>query len=335
MVVVVASGRWVGGFDGDTPVVRASGSNCRAGLANCRVGPGHHATRLVLPGRATVRTTATTLIRASLYASMANADRDGPKRTVDAVGTTIDIFEALHEMDGGTVTELADRLDFPKSSVYAYLTTLEEREFVTREGYSYRPSYRFISVAEALRRSHYDVYKYGRESAKQLAEETGEFVQLMVEEYDVGIHIFTASGKKGIYADKYPVGRPCPLHCNAAGKAILAHLPEEKLERIVYRNELSEITENTMTDPDELLGELGEIRETGVAFSSEEAVRGMRGVASPVLDSSGEPMGSLNISAPVSQVDRERFREVLPEKVVEFSNIIEINAMNERGYDDA
>lgn len=264
---------------------------------------------------------------------MGNVDRAGPKRTVDAVGKTIDIFEALYEMEGGTVTELAERLDYPKSSVHAYLATLEEREFVTKQGYSYRPSYRFITMAESLRRTHYDIYKYGRESTSQLAEETGEFVQLMVEEYDVGIHIFTASGKKGIYADKYPVGRPCPLHCNAAGKAILANLSEEKLERIVYQNGLDEITENTITNPEELLGELETIRETGVAFSSEEAVRGMRGIASPVLDPSGAPIGSLNISGPVSQFDNERFRETLPEKVVEFSNIIEINVMNERGYE--
>lgn len=265
---------------------------------------------------------------------MANVDEDSSKRTVDAVGRTIDIFEALHELEGATLTELSDHLGYPKSSVHSYLMTLEDCEFVTKEGYSYRPSYRFITMAERLRRSHYDIYKYGRESAKQLAEETGEFVQLMVEEYNMGIHIFTSSGKRGVYADKYPVGRPCPLHCNAAGKAILATLPEEKLECILYENELSTITENTITDPDELLDELTEIRETGVAFSTEEAVIGMRGIASPVVGPSGKPMGSINISGPVSQFDTERFRETLPEKVVEYSNIIEVETMNERGFDD-
>lgn len=265
---------------------------------------------------------------------MANVDEDSSKRTVDAVGRTIDIFEALHELGGATLTELSDHLNYSKSSVHAYLATLEEREFVTKEGYSYRPSYRFITIAEQLRRTHYDIYKYGRESAKRLAEDTGEFVQLMIEEHDVGIHIFTFSGKRGVYADKYPIGRPTPLHCNAAGKAILSTLPEEQLERILFRNELPAITENTITDPEQLLDELEEIRETGVAFSTEEAVVGMRGIASPIVGPSGEPMGSINISGPLSQFDKERFRETLPEKVVEYSNIIEVETMNERGFDD-
>ncbi|WP_232700746.1 IclR family transcriptional regulator [Halobacterium wangiae] len=265
---------------------------------------------------------------------MPNSGENSSTRTVDAVGRTIDIFEALHELEGGTVTELADHLGYSKSSVHAYLTSLEEREFVTKEGYFYRPSYRFITIAERLRRSHYDIYRFGREAAKRLAEETGEFVQIMVEEYEMGIHIFTASGKKGVYADKYPVGRPCPLHCNAAGKAILATLPERKLQRIVFQNNLPAITENTITDPDELLRELEAIQETGVAFSTEEAVIGMRGIASPVVGPSGEPLGSVNISGPVSQFDKERFRETLPEKVVECSNFIEVEVMNERGYDD-
>jgi len=90
-----------------------------------------------------------------------------------------------------------------------------------------------------------------------------------------------------VYADKYPVGRPCPLHCNAAGKAILATLPERKLQRIVFQNNLPSITENTITDPDELLRELEAIQETDVAFSTEEAVIGMRGIASPVVGPSG------------------------------------------------
>lgn len=265
---------------------------------------------------------------------MGGIDKEGPKRTIEAVKKTTDILEALHEIEGATLTELAEYLDYSKSSLHAYLVTLEEQEFVTKEGYSYRPSYRFITMAESLQRTHYDIYKYGRESAKELAEETGEFVQLMVEEHGVGIHIFAVSGKKGMFAAKYPVGRPCPLNCNAAGKAILAHLPEEKLEQILYQNNLEKITESTITDPEELLDELETIRETDVAFSSEEAVSGMRGVASPVLNSSGEVMGAINISGSMSHFDDERFQETLPKKVVEFSNIIEVNAMNERGYDN-
>lgn len=252
-------------------------------------------------------------------------------RTVDAVETSIDIIEALHELEGATMTELAEHLELSKSAVHSHLHTLEAREVLTREGYQYRPSYRFIDLGETLKRVHYDLYRYGREQAQSLAEETGETTQLMIQEHGVGVHVFNTSVQQGIFTDKYPVGRASPLHCMAAGKAILAHLDEELLTSVIDAG-LEAITDQTITDPDELRRELETIREEGVAFSSEEAVRGMRGIAAPVLDAELAPIGSVNVAGPVTRVKGERYRKELPQKVREASNVIEVTIMNEREY---
>lgn len=252
-------------------------------------------------------------------------------RKVDAVETSIDIIEAIHELGGATMTELAEHLDLSKSAVHSHLHTLEAREVLTREGYQYRPSYRFIDIGETLKRVHYDLYRYGREQAQSLAEETRENVQLMIEEHGVGVHVFNTSVKHGISTEKYPVGRASPLHCMAAGKAILAHLDEERLDAILSRG-LESVTEETITDPEELRRELETIREEGVAFSSEEAVRGIRGIAAPVLDADMAPIGSVNISGPITRIKDEVYLEELPQKVLEASNVIEVTIMNEREY---
>lgn len=256
----------------------------------------------------------------------------GSTRTVDAVDTAFDIIEAIHELNGASMTEIARHLDVSKSAVHSHLHTLEAREFLTRIGYEYRPSYRFIDIGEALRRVHYAIYRFGHDRAEELANETGENTQLMIQEHGVGVHIFNTSGQKGIFTEKYPVGRACPLHCMAAGKAILAHLPDDDIEQIVFGAELEAVTQHTITDPEALQEELETIRERGVAFSSEEAVRGMRGVAAPVLDPDWDPIGSINVSGPISRVKGDRFREDLAQKVLEASNVIEVTIMNEMEY---
>jgi DNA-binding IclR family transcriptional regulator len=251
---------------------------------------------------------------------------------VAAVDTAVDVIEALEELDSATVTEVAERLDLSTSAVHSHLATLEQREFVTREGFAYRPSYRFVGIGESLKRVHYDLYRYGRDRAEALSEETQESTQLMIEEHGVGVHVFNSGGDQGIFTEKYPLGRSCPLHISAAGKAILAHLPAERLEAILYESDLEQVTERTITDPVELEVELETIREEGVAFSSEEAARGMRGVAAPVLDSDETILGSINVSCPVSRVTGDRFREDIAQRVTEASNVIEITVTNERKY---
>jgi len=263
-----------------------------------------------------------------------NAAEEGSTRTVNAVNTAVDIVEALHALDGATMTEVAEHLDASKSAVHSHLHTLERRDVVVRDGFEYRPSYRFIDIGESLKRVHYAIYQHGKDRVAELAEETDEFAQIMIQELGVGVHIFNTGGKKGIFTQKYPLGTPCPLHCTAAGKAILAHLPEERTHEIVHESELERVTDQTITDPSRLEEELETIRDENVALSSEEAVRGMRGVASPVLDGDGAPLGSINVSGPVSRVKGERFRTEIPERVIEASNVIEITMMNERRYRD-
>jgi len=254
-------------------------------------------------------------------------------RNPSSVKTTDRIFrivETLQELDGGRVSEVAEALDMADSTVHRHLKSLRENEYVVQEGDIYHVGFRFLNLGDYAR-NRKELYRLAEPKLEQLAEETNENVQLMIEEHGVGVHVFNTSVKHGISTEKYPVGRASPLHCMAAGKAILAHLDEERLDAILSRD-LEAVTEKTITDPEELRRELETIREEGVAFSSEEAVRGIRGIAAPVLDADMAPIGSVNISGPITRVKDEVYREELPQKVLEASNVIEVTIMNEREF---
>jgi IclR family acetate operon transcriptional repressor len=108
-------------------------------------------------------------------------------------------------------------------------------------------------------------------------------------------------------------------------KAIMAHLPRERVNEIVERHELSASTPNTITDREILDDELARIREEGVAFDDEERIAGLRCVAAPILSKNDRALGAISVAGPSNRVRDDRFTEELPQRVLETVNVIELN----------
>jgi DNA-binding IclR family transcriptional regulator len=92
-------------------------------------------------------------------------------------------------------------------------------------------------------------------------------------------------------------GRSVPLHAGASQKAILANIPEELRERVL-RTPLERLSRGTITNRDALRRELTQIREQGWAISLEENDAHAWGVAVPIIDGSGDVVGSIGLAAP-------------------------------------
>jgi DNA-binding IclR family transcriptional regulator len=94
------------------------------------------------------------------------------------------------------------------------------------------------------------------------------------------------------------VGRRNPAYCTGVGKAILAFLPDEELERYVQRTHFKAFTSQTITSPGQLLSNLRAARNRGYAVDDSELHEGLRCVAAPVRDHSGAPIASISIAGP-------------------------------------
>lgn len=250
----------------------------------------------------------------------------GSPRIVGAVDTTLDVLEALQERRNTTVTELADHLELSPATVYNHLATLDRRGYVIKDGYTYRPSLRFGEIGEAVKREHVPIYESAKEVIKEVSEKTGEVVWVMVEENGRGVFILKEMGADAVDSGRYDVGDFCPLHCAAPGKAMLAHFSESKVNRIVDRHGLPEVTEHTITDRDELLAELDRIRDAGLAMSDQEGALGTYTVAAPIRSPDDEVLGALSISGPA--IDEDRFRDTLAPLVKKYVNVVEIQVTN-------
>ena len=107
---------------------------------------------------------------------------DSNHRTVKASQTLLEIITALRELDGAGVTEIATHLDMPKSSVHKHLATLEDMEYVTNNTGTYTIGLKFLRLGEYAR-THSEAYQMAKPIVKQLAAETNERSQFIVEEH--------------------------------------------------------------------------------------------------------------------------------------------------------
>ena len=246
-------------------------------------------------------------------------------RTLATVQRAFDVVEALQELDGAGVTELAEELGISKSSAYSYLSTLRENQYVVKDGDSYRLSYQFLHVGEYVRRAS-DVYRHGRTELDRLANETGRYVHLATEQDGLGVNLYKVRGAEAIGSryQESKLQRPDYLHVSATGKAILAALPRERVEWVLDEYGLVARTTNTITDREELFAELERTRERGYSVNEEEEIEGIGAVGAPVLDRDGELLGSISVSGPAHRMEQAEYRARMAEAVTDTANAIEV-----------
>lgn len=251
---------------------------------------------------------------------------DRAKNPVKTTLTTLDILETIKEQDGARVTELASELELPKSSVHNYLSTLNQRGYVVKEDNEYHVSLRFLDLGSKARDNR-EIYEIAKPNVRDLAEETGELANLLVEEHGEGVYIYREMGDKAVMVDKN-VGHRVHMHNTALGKAILAHLPQEQVSAILDRHGMPALTDNTITDEATLFEDLERVREEGIAYDDEERLKGLRCVAAPILDENDHPVAAVSVSGPVARFSADRFRGQVPETIKNAVNVIELNVVH-------
>ncbi|WP_440772554.1 IclR family transcriptional regulator [Natronorubrum sp. DTA28] len=244
------------------------------------------------------------------------------KNPVKATQRSLAVLEMLYELGTARLTELAERLELPDSTVHNHLSTLVEGGFVTRNDGVYRLSLQFLTYGE-FARSQYKITDAARNELRHLASETSESASMCVAESGLGYFIAHEPGNTDLPLDLY-LGKRVPLHATAFGKVLLADRPDEDIETTIDRHGLAACTSNTITDRSALLEELASVRSNGHAVGDEERLRGVRSVATAVRNESGIAVGAVGVTGPTSRLTLERLRGPVLEAVINTKNVIEL-----------
>lgn len=221
---------------------------------------------------------------------------------VQSVARALEIlrfFEVNHELG---ISEIAERMDMSKSTVYGLVNTLTAYNFLEQSPKSkkYRLGMKLFEYGNMVQR-RMDIRK-----------EAKPWLQLIADKYKTTAHLATHSDGEIIYIDKVDntssvvvysqIGKRAPMHCTGVGKALLAYQPEEYLEAHVLSKPLARMTENTITDAAKLREALEEVRQRGYAVDDEEIEPGLHCIAAPVFDHKKQAVVALSISFPYGRL---------------------------------
>lgn len=251
------------------------------------------------------------------------SENDRLNRAVTTTETSIRILELLKERHGLTLAEITNELDVARSTIHRHLLTLEDNDFVVRDDGTFYIGLRFLDFGICAR-DRTEFFDIAREPVDRLAEDTGEKIWLVAKEGDFSVHLYKAYGDNPLETSAR-IGQRRHLHQLAAGKAILASLPEDERRSIIDRRGLPEKTEHTITERDALLAELDTVDERGYAFNIGESITGLNAVGASIRDTNDYPIGSISISGPANRVKDDLLRKQLPDKLLAIIDEIHIH----------
>lgn len=180
-----------------------------------------------------------------------------------------------------TLAQISRLLSMPKSTLLNQIRTLEEAGYLLRirDGQAYRLGYKVMQLSYCAQAGS-PVAQYAIPVMEDLQSATGDIIYLTS-------HI---DGKVFYMECVYPSrrsisysvsGKTLPMHCTGCGKAMLSQMPTEQVEAIIRKHGLPPITQNTITDHDQLMEALATYRRKGYALDNEEETMGVKCVAMP------------------------------------------------------
>ncbi|HHV58124.1 MAG TPA: IclR family transcriptional regulator [Firmicutes bacterium] len=215
---------------------------------------------------------------------------------VQSVNRALAILEALQAAGEGLgVTEIGTRVGLHKSTVYRLLATLARHGYVEQDPATERYSLglKLVELGTAVL-ERLELRDLARPYLKRLMEASQEVAHLVVLQDGEVVYIdkVECPGPVKMYSQ---LGRRAPAHATAVGKVLLAFLPKAQVDAILARG-LPRLTPHTITDPERLRRELRLIRERGYALDNEENELGIRCVAGPIFNHTGQVVAAFSIS---------------------------------------
>ncbi|ASK36117.1 IclR family transcriptional regulator domain-containing protein [Alloalcanivorax mobilis] len=241
-----------------------------------------------------------------------------------AVSRAIDVLQAAADNvpGGASVEQLAAQVGLDQRVTEEILVPLSEKGLMERkaEGESWYLSHAVMELARPFLNSD-DVLLRIRPMMERLHVETGETVSLF---HRAGDKQVVTSALPSAHPVRYAleVGSAFPLYLGAAGKAMMAFLPEAEAESLIKNHEMASMT-RYVPKTAALRKELKTIRQRGFALSNGERVEGASAVAIPVQGDDGYPVAVLGLMMPSFRTSDDALQR-LGEQLVEELRLLRI-----------
>lgn len=199
--------------------------------------------------------------------------------------------------EGLTLTEIANSIGVPKSSISPYIHTLHERKFIAinRQNSKYVIGINSFLVGSAYLKN-LNVLPVIKEEMQYIVNKCYETCNLGIIDQENVLYIEKVDSPESIRLISY-VGKCLPAYCTALGKALMCDYSEDKL-RNLYNNELKAYTKNTITNFNVLSEQLRNVQKANFAYENEEVMDQLICIAVPIRKN-GQVAMAISVSIPI------------------------------------
>lgn len=199
------------------------------------------------------------------------------------------ILEHVAEHGPAGTSEIARQLKLHRTVVHRLLATLHARGFVRRVAEGFLPGITLLRISQYVEP---ELVAAARPVLEALVKQHGETFILTIAVEDDAVQIEQCAGADHLMRIELTLGFRHPLYRGASGRSILAHMPEDEIDRL-----LAGIDNATA-----IRRQLAAVRRDGYATSRDELSEGVHGMSVPILQG-GTPVASVGVVLPAVRVD--------------------------------
>ena len=233
---------------------------------------------------------------------------ENPKNVVQSVAKAFAVLRAFDaSLPELTVSEVADRAGLDRGTAFRLVTTLRGLGYLASVPRSrrYRLTLKCLELGYT-QLAQADLRTLARPLLSDLVPDMADAASLgMLDDTDV-VYVERVQANLRVTLDRR-TGSRTGAYAAALGHAMLAQLPESRSEELLRRSERVRLSERTLTDLDQLVERLREVRRCGYAVSDGENAFGLRTVAAAVLDSDRLPIAGVSATINSDRMPLDEF----------------------------
>ena len=198
---------------------------------------------------------------------------------IDKCFAILDLFTRLKKPLG--ISEISKALNYNKSTVFNMVHTLNDLGILEKSGENkFQFGIQLYTLGKAAGRS------------SELISTVHPYLEKINQKTKLSAFLGTRSGLRAVIIDKADmafdikiyseIGMKIPLFAGAAGKVLLAQMPNAEVDDILAKNKLEKFTPNSCVNKNKYKAMIKQARRDGIAIDMEEYIEGIRGLAVPL-----------------------------------------------------
>lgn len=246
-----------------------------------------------------------------------------PTYPIESVDNALKLLLMFRGRATVRAAEASRRLDVAPSTAHRLLAMLQYHGFIEKDPDSkaYRAGVALTEIGLAVIRDM-DIRSTARSTMERLVSELGETVHLALLERAEVLVVDSVESTRLLRVGSR-TGYRLPAHTTSLGRAMLAHLPEDRVTRAFPSETLPTGADGRRVRRGAFLASLREVAARGYAVNIGEVEDDVAAVGVPILSASGTPLAAMSVSAPRSRCDEgwvERVAPVMRDAAVEVAS---------------